>query len=89
MGRFARVVEDDGGARVCLKAEGRKSSGRKERGRGASPFRITSAGNADRIRIFRHFRLKTEKGLQFENVRKKGVVDKELPRNTERIARLQ
>ncbi len=89
MGRFARVVEDDGGARVCLKAEGRKSSRRKERGRGASPFPFTSAGNADRIRVFWHFGFKIPKGLQFKNVRKKGVVDKELLRNIERIAGLR
>ena len=64
MGRFARGLRDDGEPESAPRAEGRKSSRRKERGRGASPFRITSAGNADRIRVFWHFGFKIEKGLQ-------------------------
>ena len=75
MGRFARGLRDDREPESAPRAEGRKSSRRKERGRDASPFRITSAGNADRIRGFRGFRRKIEKGLQLGKYVKNGVAN--------------
>ena len=42
--------------------QGRKASRRKERGCGASPFPITTAGNADRIKVFRGWEGMVKKG---------------------------
>ena len=89
MGRFARGLRDDREPEFAPRAEGRKSSGRKERGRDASPSPFTSAGNADRIRVFRYFRLKIKKESCSDKMKKEGVVSEELPMNTEKIVGLR
>jgi len=62
-------------AKNSPRGQGRKSSWRKERGCDASPFRLTFAGNADKIKVFWLVIVENEKGLQIRLIQKKGVAE--------------